>query len=376
MKKRVVTKKRVAVMTVLASVLGAAAAFAWFSSAGAGSGSAKTGSAASLTITQVGAGYDSLVSSNTYTQDQCFSCAGITAFGNAITLANTGAQELANVVVAIDNWDGAVTNLPMTLTIFNTVNGTISDTQDFNFPAATGGATPTEKNITFDFSSQGAFVEQELVYQITFDSNPSDSPNGSGLNVALSSSVTDLSVGTDTNPGTIWLETTPSGGDLGASGDFPPCVGTVPVATWEQVSTDCGPWASGDPGAYGNEGAASQDIPAVEVNVVGGIVPPLYPGGPSQPVDFAITNPGTSSVHVDEVTTTATSLTGAGTNAGIEACSTSMYPLADDPVTINADVLPGTTIFSPSGTTISMTDDGNNQDNCEGATVNLSFSSN
>jgi len=119
--------------------------------------------------------------------------------------------------------------------------------------------------------------------------------------------------------------------------------------------------------------AGSADIPAVEVNVVGGIVPSLTPGGPSQPIDYAITNPGSSPVHVGAVTTSVSSLSHTGNNAGLEACSATMYPIVQA-TPIDANVAPGTTVYDPSGGSISMTDDGNNQDNCENATVNLSFS--
>lgn len=368
--KKLVTKKRLtAIGLSVAVIAGAVAAYAYFTSTGSGSGSAQTGTARTLTIQQVGAGYDSLVSTGTYTQDQTFAGAGITEFGNDVTLANSGAQQLVNVVVAFDNWGPAIPALPITLSINNTVAGPISTTTDAAFPAAVGPATPSEENVTFDFSSQGAFVQQEFVYQISFNTSLASS-----LNVALSSSYNDLSVGTDTHPGTVWLSSTYS--TLG--NDFPACTTPITTGVWEQVTTDCGPYSPSNPGAYGTAAqvaAGSADIPAVEVNVVGGLVPPLFPGGPSQPIDFAITNPGASSVHVNQVYTTVSGLTGAGSNGSIEACSTSMYPISGSPATVNENVPPGTTIVSPSGTTIKMTDDNNNQDNCEGATVNLSFSS-
>lgn len=50
-----------------------------------------------------------------------------------------------------------------------------------------------------------------------------------------------------------------------------------------------------------------------------------------------------------------------------------MYPITQ-PSAINASIPTGTTFYTPSGASISMNNDGNIQDNCEGATVNLSFS--
>jgi hypothetical protein len=149
------------------------------------------------------------------------------------------------------------------------------------------------------------------------------------------------------------------------------------VGTFSEWTTNgaCG-YNPSNPGAYGTNAqvvAGSADIPAVEFNVVGGIVTGLSPGGPSQPVDFAITNPGSSNVHLNQVYTTVTSVGSAGIS-GDELCATSMFQVGGSPVNGIGIVPPGTTIFSPSGTTIKMLDDGNNQDNCENQAVGLTFS--
>jgi hypothetical protein len=362
-------KKRAVGLGVIAVLLGAVAAFAYFTSLGSGTGSAKTGSAVNLQISQVGAGYDSLVAgSDPYIQDQCFQCAQITEFGNDITLANAGDQQLVNVVVAFRNWGAAFSGVPITLSINNTVAGPISDTETPSFAAASGPDTPSLTNVTFNFAAQGAFVQQEFVYGISFDASGA----AGGLNVALSNSANDLSVGTDTHSGTVWVDTTAGSG---IAGDFPSC--TTPGVGFAQVNTACGDASLTNPGAYGTSAqvaAGNADIPAVEVNVVGGIVTGLTPGGPSEPVDYAITNPGASPEHVNQVTTTFNSVT-TNTIPGLESCATSMYSITNGPA-INANVPPGTTVYSPSGTTILMKDDSNNQDNCEGATVSLSFTSN
>jgi hypothetical protein len=358
------SKKGLAVLTILAALATAVGAYAYFTANGSGTGTAKTATPVSLTITQVGAGYDSLVPTNTYHQDQTFAGAGISEFGNDVTLANTGAQRLTSVVVAFHNWNGAITNLPITLTINNTTNGPYSVTRDFSFAAAPSG--PSTTNITFNLGS-GVFVEQEFVYGVSFDSSGA----AGGLNVALSSSKNNLTVGSDTDPGTVWLTT--SYNTIG--NDFPSCSSPVATGVFESVNTACGESNSNNPGAYGTPSdvtAGSADIPAAEFNVAGGTVAGLSPGSPAQPVDFAITNVGSSNVHVNTVTTTVGSLSGAGSLSS-EACTTGMYPITGSPAAIDATIPPGTTVFSPSGTAISLTDDGNNQDNCEGATANLTF---
>ena len=127
----------------------------------------------------------------------------------------------------------------------------------------------------------------------------------------MSNSLYQLSVGSDTAPGTVWVATARG---AGIAGDFPSC--TTPAGnTFQSVITNCGPAAAGNPGAYGATSqvtAGNADIPAVQFNVVGGVAAPLYPGEPPQPVDFAITNPGGGPVHVSDVKTTIT-----GTNKGV-----------------------------------------------------------
>jgi hypothetical protein len=372
--KRFKTKRVVALAATGALLLGiGGVAFAYFTSDGSGSGAAKTGTGTAVQISQIGAGYDSLVPTSVYHQDQTYAGAFTTEFGNDITLANAGDQQLVNVVVAMDNWGPAITNLPITFTINNTVAGPISDTQDFSFAPAINGGTPSETNITFDFSSQNAFVQQEFVYGISFAATGS----ASGLNVALSNSANDLSVGTDTVPGTVWIDTTAG---PGIANDFPAC-STPASGVFASVSSDCGPFSLLNPGAYGTAAqvaAGSDDIPAVEVNVVGGIVPTLTPGGPAQPVDFAITNNGSASVHVDDVTT---ALGTVPPGTGTPKCSASDYALNNPGagvgvVGVNENVAPGTTLFDPSGLTLSMIENNANQDACEGAVIPLNFTSN
>jgi hypothetical protein len=304
-------------------------------------------------------------------------CTGPVELGNDITLANTDSfQQLTSVVLAVDNWGPAITGASITLSINNTVAGPVSYTQTFNVPVATTvGSQPSEDNLTFNLASDGLFVQREFVYGFTFN-DPSGNPGGatpdpageSSLNIALASSGTNLAVGQDTTPGTIWLNDANSN-----NGDFPTCMGPFPTAGFVQETTDgC---AAQEFDAYGTPAqvaAGNADIPAVEFNVVGGTAPELYPGGPSEPVNFAITNPGSTSVTVGTVTTSIVSVT-TGSISGDEACATSMYHIGTPTVGPIGNVNPGTTVFAATGTSINMLDDHNNQDNCEGAVVTLGF---
>jgi hypothetical protein len=337
-------------------------AVAYFTSSGSGNGSALTGTAQNVSITQVGAGYDSLIPSNSYLEDQCLQgCSGPSEIGNDITLANTDSyQQLTSVVLAVRNWGPEIAAASITLNINNTVDGPVTYTQTFDVQGAIGG-NPTTSNLTFNLVSDNLFVQREFEYGFTFG-DPTG--NESSLNIALSSSVTNLAVGTDTDPGTIGLAGST------ANGDFPSCVPAT-ITPFQQVNTECGLAAEFD--AYGTLAqvtAGNGDIPAVEFNVVGGTVPGLYPGGPPQPINFAITNPGSSSVHVGTVTTSVVSVPA---GSGPEACTTAMYLIGTPTVGINANVPSGTTVYAATGTSIKMLDDNNNQDGCENAVVSLGF---
>jgi hypothetical protein len=361
-------------------------AVAFFTSTGSGSGGALTGNAPNVSITQIGAGYDSLVATGGYHQDQCFGCAGVSELGNNITLSTPDASQLVNVVVAIDNWGTLVSGtVPITLSINNTVNGAIQDTEYPTLPAAVNSGTPTETDVTFNFSAQGAFVDPAFTYGITFNTTPGAAPvSGSdSLNVALSASATDLSVGQDTNPGTITIL-----GGAPSSNDFPTCMTDLPTATFSSVVTNCGPSNPSNTGAYGDQSPA-YDIPAVEVNVVGGVVTGLYPGNPAQPVQYAITNSGTNPVQVDTVSVTlnvsgSDVATPAPASADISGCLSTWYQINGSPQTLSVsggNIPPGTTLFTTNSAvattmSIQMLNFPISQDKCEGADVGLNFSSN
>ena len=377
--KLISSKRRMAVIGLTVGLIAGASglAVAYFTSSGSGNGSAQTGTGTNVTISQVGAGYDSLIPSNSYTEDQCLNCDGPSEFGNDITLQNTGTyQQLTSVVLAVRNWGAAITAAPITLSINNTVAGPVSYTQTFNVPVATHpGVKPSTTDLTFELASENLFVQREFAYGFSFGDEagiaPGDPSGEASLNIALSSSGTNLLIGMDTTPGTIELSDT-----FGNNGDFPTCMTGLSDGVFEKLITNCGP--SQEFNAYGTPAqvaAGSDDIPAVEFNVVGGSALELYPGGPPVPVSFAITNPGSSPVFVNQVTTAKVSVT-TGLIGGDEACDISMYTIGTPTVTVGSTVAPGTTVFDATGTTISMTNDGNNQDNCENQVVTLGFSSN
>src|SRR4051812_45859463 len=236
LKKLFGTRTRIAAVALtVAALVSAVAAYAYFTATGAGTGSAQTAQSATLTVKQIGAGYDTLIPGGGYHQDQCFSCAQVTKLGDDITLANPGAQRLVSVVVAFRNWGDAITNLPVTLTIDNTTNGPVTATQNFSFPAHLLSGRPSVSEVKFDLTAQGWNVQRQFVYGLSFD--PSfGGGSANGLNIALSSSAVNKAVGTETRPGTIWIAT-PAG--AGIDGDFPACTPGTGGA-FASVVTNCG----------------------------------------------------------------------------------------------------------------------------------------
>jgi hypothetical protein len=103
----------------------------------------------------------------------------------------------------------------------------------------------------------------------------------------------------------------------------------------------------------------------------------LAPGVTAGAVTFTVTNSGTSSAHVNQVTISLVSISGAGTDAGKPACTTADYTLSNPVQTVNQTIAPsGHFDASASTATLGFNSTAANQDNCQGATVNLAYASN
>jgi hypothetical protein len=225
-----------------------------------------------------GPAYDSLIPLNggdPYNQDQTFAGAFAVAFGNEIHLATSG--QLNDVVVGMRNWGTAVSDLPITLTLYNppssltdakmTGPGSVitTVTQDFNVPADIGATDPSAFDVTFNLATKDLTLPSTVAYGISFTTFG----KAPALNVALSSSAKNLSVGSDTYDGYVYVKifgSTFGGWDTDAGTCGNPKATTF-VATYIYC-TDVSPLNAG---AYGN--ATNADIPAVEFNVLG--APPL-----------------------------------------------------------------------------------------------------
>jgi hypothetical protein len=416
--KRFMSKKLLVVGVAVAVFLGVGgAAFAFFTSSGTGSGNAYTGTGANLTITQLNSNsqvvYDSLNSPlPPDTWSQAYYATGITEFGNEITPASTSSQ-LSNVVVALDSQacesgtgatctttPGATFPLSITMYLYNAgspVNSPIAtDTQTFNIPfrpSAAAVATPTlcatgnnwsgfpndgtqwydaaTSNCYYGITYAAVFntwtgvtLPSNVTYGIYFDAS---SGPAQSLNVELSNEPNNVTVGSDTDPGNVFV--------AGTQGDIGP--GEITCSTlgagFAQYSTAAG---SGCGLSSPNQDTTVTNIPAVEFNTFSPTSGYIYlqPGGPGQSIDFTVKNNSSSPAYVQAVTVAINTSLLATNYPG---CASSWFTIVQ-PTTPFDVTIPGSTTdtYQPSGGSISMINEPYSQNACENASIPLTFTSN
>jgi hypothetical protein len=370
-------------------------AVAYFTSTGNGTGQAQVGTESPVLINQIGGTpiYNSRIDAAAYQASQCFYCVGMTQLGNKITFAGDAGGPLNDVTVDMANF--GTTSGPMNIT-FNiyapdgTVQGPLlaTDEQSFNIPAAPDGGYgstycttgPGANNpycgignfsITFDFSSQNITLPATVVYGIQYN----DAQNGvnGGVNVQVDNEASDISVGSDTNPGNLFAQTNDgtnwdTGGPTGEITCSPIIPGFSEYST--TATSACG---------------AAPYIPAVEFDSGG--FSDLYPAGPSQPINFSLTNPGKTTATVANVTIAVASDSAVGPNQGdveaipgdpasdIAGCLASWFTVTPSPVVVNQTLNPGQTIDWNGAASISMSNPAVSQDACQGAAIGLTFTS-
>jgi hypothetical protein len=404
-------KMGVAGLALAVALLGGGAAYAFFTSAGGGTGSATVGTASNVTIHQDGETvYDSTIAPQLPNSPSLgYDATGVYELGTDITPV-TSTSDLNTVVVDMSSWacesgawtSGCTTSTPgstypatITLNIFASSGSNsaplATDTQTFNIPFRPTSNCPTDNTawldtanntcyhglltpITFNFSSQDFVLPHDFVYGIEYNTGdygtaPLGDPTPvNSLNVALSTESTDVSVGQDTDPGNDFAAGVCPGGDW---------------APGEVTSSNCSTGFNSYPtsGGFGS----TDNIPAVQFNVVNPGVPALYPAGPAQPISFTISNSGNTPAHVGSVTVSVATNPATGdiestpgdVNTDVAGCNAGWFAFNDNPVTENTNVAPGNTDFpsSSTGLSIYMGDSGTNQDACEGASVGLVFAS-
>jgi hypothetical protein len=93
----------------------------------------------------------------------------------------------------------------------------------------------------------------------------------------------------------------------------------------------------------------------------------LYPGGPTQPLDFNIENPGTVDQRVNQVTAVVTNTNAAG-------CANNNYTIAGSPKLTGDIITHGATSATYTGITIKMDETGVDQNACKNANLTIAFS--
>jgi hypothetical protein len=231
--------------------------------------------------------------------------------------------------------------------------------------------------VTFNFASQNVTLPGTVVYDVEY--NDAQNSTNSGTNVQLVNEGTQVSVGSDADAGYLFTSLASTSNNNGYNYGYND-VGPGEI-TADTVSTTFGEYPTADVGSGVNEQGEAPYVPAVEFDT--NSMADLYPGGPSQAVNFSVTNPGSTPSTINSVTITVT-----GSSAG-PACDASNFAMengsasgsesstytSDFPQTIPAggtiDFLAGNT-----GAEVAMLNTIYNQDACQSQTVYLTFSSN
>jgi hypothetical protein len=382
---RFLKKKRYAIPAVVAAGVLAVtgSAFAYLTTTGGGTGSGTGGTSTNLVINQAGVTvYNSLIDPSDYQWSLTTPASGA-EIGNEITLApsqtwdGTGAT-LSNVVVAMASYTPASAlnglTVPITLYIYNptTMSVIAQDMQSFAIPGTVAGdasgtnpAGIDDFNVTFDFSSKNVVLPPTVVYGISYVDT---TPNGLNVGVSMESSPDQVSVGSDTVPGTMWVSDVNPTQDFygGANGEV--TCSTV-TSTFAQYSTTLGASGCGQDNYLVQQ---LREVPAVQFNT-SGTMSDLYPGAPAQPLSLTVFNPGPGNEMLNTVAVTASSVSNGDANTSIRPCDPAWFSITEPPAS-NADLTPGET-YTVTGAKIALVDEPVNQDNCEGATVNLTFTS-
>jgi hypothetical protein len=233
--------------------------------------------------------------------------------------------------------------------------------------------TAAFNSFTFTGSS---VLPSTIIYGVSYDGTTSAGMNS--LNLEESNEATDISVGSDADPGNLYLSALASNDAGGPTGEV--TCSTV-TSGFNEYSTAAGGAGGDSCGAQVPQGFGSTfvtaDIPQVEINTATpttGFIN-LVPGGPAQTVDFSIYNNGTSPAYIQNVTFAISP----GSVAGLEAasCEPDWFNLIQPTTPLDVTIAAGATVdFQPSGGSISLINEPYSQDGCEGLTIPLTFTAN
>jgi hypothetical protein len=385
-------RKRYVIPSIATVVALAAAgtAYGYFTTTGGGTGSAQVGKASSVVIAQLSGApiYNSRIPAADYQASQCYYCVQMGDFGNKITFANPEGLSLplGDVTVDMANFGTTTGFMDITFKVFAPPDLTTpiaSDKQSFYIPATSTGWIGTASDptlgidnfsVTFDnFSPANVLLPPSVVYDIQYN-DPQNAVTG-GVNVQLSTEPGQISTGSDADPAMLFASLASTAGGNGYDYSYND-VGPGEITT-SLVNTTFA--------EYSTVGEEAPYVPAVQFDTVG-YMNDLYPGGPAQPVDFTVTNPGSSPVTVGTVTISVPSdINGlvlsdpTNTGSGVAGCYADWFAIngsySSATVTVNQSIPSGNSILVVGKASISMMDNGEPQDGCQGAQVGLKFTS-
>ncbi len=227
--------------------------------------------------------------------------------------------------------------------------------------------------VTFNFASQNIVLSGPVVYGIEFntaDYGPDPSHNASdpvnSLNVALDTEPTDVTVGSDTNPGNLFASGTVGGGDW-APGEITSATGVAGYNSYPTI------------GGLGS----TNNVPAVQFNTSGSGLADLYPTPPgsADTLNLNIANTGSTPAYVQTLSVAVASngtdieSTPGDLNTVVPGCLASWFTVNNSPKTLDVSIPVGGSINNNS-ISVQLTESGSDQDACEGASVGLVFTSN
>lgn len=127
-------------------------------------------------------------------------------------------------------------------------------------------------------------------------------------------------------------------------------------------------WTAGGTGTGSGTSGTTVAITVVQTSTVSN----MRPGDVAQTLSGNFNNSNSGPVYVGTVTASIASVTkDVGAVAGI--CDATDYTLANAAMTVNAEVPAGNGVGAWTGATIKFNNKSVNQDQCKGATVNLSY---
>lgn len=128
-------------------------------------------------------------------------------------------------------------------------------------------------------------------------------------------------------------------------------------------------WTAGGSGT--GSGTAANGQTALTVNQVTTLTA-MYPGDSAQTISGTFNNTNSGPIYVGTVTAAISSVVKAG-GAVAGVCDASDFTLANAAMTVDAQVAVGSSQGAWTGATIKFNNKATNQDQCKGATVNLSY---